>query len=170
LKYAKILVPAVNIETNKEALNIACELARANEGQIYILNVISVSRDKPLDYDMNEETIKAEQILNELEDYCKEKGCEDVRTELLQARDPGDAIVEYSVDKAVDLIMLSMDHKRRFGELSFGYVMPYVMHHSPCPVLLFHNNNFQAQDHEQRHSEHFGNFDEYHSYDHHTEE
>jgi len=165
VKYAKILVPVVNTETNKEALNIACEIAKASQGQIYILNVISVSRDKPLDYDMNDEMVKAEKMLGELEDYCSKNGCEDVRTELLQARDPGSAIIEDSVDKAVDLIMLSMDHKRRFGEFSFGYVMPYVMHHSPCPVLLFHNNNFQTQDNEQHHHEHFGNFNEYDGYD-----
>ena len=139
MKYSKILVPVVDTHTSKEALSIACALAKSDNGHIYILNVISVSRDKPLDSDMSEDIIQSESILSELEDFCKREGV-DVRTELLQARDVGSAIVEDSVDKAVDLILLSMNYKLRFGEFCFGDVMPYVMQHSPCPVLLFHNN------------------------------
>ena len=139
VKYNKILVPVVDATNGKEALDIACALAKPNNGLIYILNVISVSRDKPLDSDMSENIKETEIILSELEEFCKKDGV-DVRTELLQAREVGSAIVEESVDKAVDLVLLSMNYKVRFGEFCFGNVMPYVMQHCPCPVLLFHNN------------------------------
>jgi len=139
VKYSKVLVPVVDASSSKEALSIACALTKSDKGLIYILNVIPVSRNKPLNADLGEDSTHSEAILEEMANFCRQAGVE-ARTDLLQAREVGSAIVEESVDKAVDLVILSLHHKMRFGEFCFGDVMPYVMQHSPCPVLLFHHN------------------------------
>jgi nucleotide-binding universal stress UspA family protein len=32
--------------------------------------------------------------------------------------------------------LMGIRHKRRFGQFSLGNVAPYVLKHSPCPVIL----------------------------------
>jgi nucleotide-binding universal stress UspA family protein len=59
-----------------------------------------------------------------------------LETQLLQARDVGPALVDEAMEREVDAIVLGLPYKKRFGEFSLGYVAPYLLKNSPCPVLL----------------------------------
>ena len=61
----------------------------------------------------------------------------DVETDVLQAREVGPAIVDEAVERGVDLILMGITYKRRFGQFSLGNVVPYVLKNSPCPVILY---------------------------------
>jgi nucleotide-binding universal stress UspA family protein len=56
---------------------------------------------------------------------------------VLQAREVGPAIVDEAVERDVNLILIGMDYKKRFGEFSLGRVVPYVLKEAPCRVLLY---------------------------------
>ena len=37
----------------------------------------------------------------------------------------------------IDLILMGITYKVRFGQFSLGNVVPYVLKNSPCPVILY---------------------------------
>jgi len=61
----------------------------------------------------------------------------EVETDVLQAREVGPAIVDEAVERGVDLIVMGISYKQRFGQFSLGNVAPYVLKNSPCPVMLY---------------------------------
>jgi nucleotide-binding universal stress UspA family protein len=41
------------------------------------------------------------------------------------------------VERGVDLILMGVKYKRRFGQFNVGSVVPYVLKNAPCPVILY---------------------------------
>jgi len=48
----------------------------------------------------------------------------------------GPAIVDEAVERGVNIIIMGIAYKQRFGQFSLGNVAPYVLKNSPCPVML----------------------------------
>jgi nucleotide-binding universal stress UspA family protein len=63
-----------------------------------------------------------------------------VDTEVLQAREAGPAIINEAGEGEVDLILMGIAYKVRFGEFSLGEVVPYVLKNSPCRVILYQSS------------------------------
>ena len=59
-----------------------------------------------------------------------------VETEMVESDDPGRTICELAAQRAVDLVVIGGSDKGWFSRLIHGSVMEYVVHHSPCPVLV----------------------------------
>ena len=51
---------------------------------------------------------------------------------------PYKVIIDEAVERGVDLILMGISYKRRFGQFSLGNVIPYVLKNAPCPVILYH--------------------------------
>ena len=60
----------------------------------------------------------------------------ELETEILQARDVGTAIVDEALEREVDLIVMGIGYKRKFGEFDMGHTAPYVLKNAPCRVWL----------------------------------
>ena len=60
-----------------------------------------------------------------------------VETDVLQAREAGPAIIDEAAEREINLILMGISYKRRFGQFSLGNVVPYVLKNSPCPVILY---------------------------------
>ena len=60
----------------------------------------------------------------------------EVRGELLQAREPGHAVVDEAVERGVDTIILGVDYKRPVGEFQLGRLTQYVLKNAPCLVWI----------------------------------
>ena len=133
----KILVPVVGTETDDEAMRLACGLAKKNKGKIWAVFVIALKRYLPLEAEVEPEIRKAEDILDHIESVAEEQGWE-AETDVLQAREVGPAIVDEAVERDIDLIVMGVNYKRRFGQFSLGSVVPYVLKNAPCPVILYH--------------------------------
>lgn len=133
----KILVPVVGTEADDEAMRLACGLAKKNKGKIWAVYVIAVKRYLPLEAEIGSEIQQAEGILDHIESVAEEQGWE-VETDVLQAREVGPAIIDESVERDIDLILMGINYKRRFGQFSLGSVVPYVLKNAPCPVILYH--------------------------------
>ena len=140
MEFHKILVPVIGTLADERAVELANRLlAKKNRGKIYIVHVISVERALPIDAEIESEIGKAEDILKHIEGIAKGHGY-NIETDLLQAREAGPAIVNEAVEQEVDLILIGVIYKMRFGEFSLGDVVPYVLKNAPCCVILYHQH------------------------------
>ena len=136
MEFDKILVPISGTDADEETMRLACRLAKKNKGRIWAVYVITVQRALPLDAKIEPEIQKAEDILDHIEMVAEEQDYE-LEAEALQAREAGPAIIDEAVEREVNLILMGVKHKRRFGQFSLGNVVPYVLKNSPCPVILY---------------------------------
>jgi len=137
MEFNKILVPVTGRQVDDEAMRLACQLAKKNKGKIWAVYVITVKRSLPLDAEIRPEISKAEDILDHIASVAEEEDYE-AETDLLQAREAGPTIVDEAVEREVDLIIIGLSYKRRFGQFSLGNVVPYVLQNAPCQVILYH--------------------------------
>ena len=137
VQFRKILVPVSGTEADDEAVKLACELAKKSKGKIWAVYVITVKRSLPLEAEITPEIQRAEEILDHVERVAEEQDYE-VDTDLLQSREVGPTIVDEAVEREVDLILLGVTYKWRFGQFSLGSVVPYVLKNAPCRVILYH--------------------------------
>jgi len=136
MEFKKILVPIAGTEVDEEAMKLACRLGKKDKGKVWAVSVIAVKRALPLDAEIDSEIQSAEDVLDRVERVAEEEDFE-VETDVLQAREAGPAIVDEAVERGVDLILMGIKYKRRFGQFSLGSVVPYVLKNAPCPVILY---------------------------------
>jgi nucleotide-binding universal stress UspA family protein len=137
VQFRKILVPVGGTEADDEAVKLACELAKKNKGKIWAVYVIAVKRSLPLEAEITPEIQKAEELLDHVATVAEEQDYE-VETDLLQSREVGPTIIDEAVEREVDLILIGVAYKIRFGQFSLGSVIPYVLKNAPCRVILYH--------------------------------
>ncbi len=137
MEFKKILVPVIGKEADDEAIRLACRLAKRDKGKIWAVYVITLKRTLPLDAEIAPEIRKAEEILDRAENVAEEQDYE-LETDLLQAREAGPTIIDEAVEREVNLILMGVEYKRRFGQFSLGSVVPYVLKNAPCRVILYH--------------------------------
>jgi nucleotide-binding universal stress UspA family protein len=136
MRLNRILVAAIGISADEESIKLACDLAKKSKATVYVAYVIEVKRSLPLDAVVEAEIEKAEKVLTRAEDIAAEYDYE-VETDLVQARDAGPAIVDEAMEREVDLILMGVAYKKRFGAFDLGRVIPYVLEEAPCRVLLY---------------------------------
>jgi nucleotide-binding universal stress UspA family protein len=135
MKFLRILVPVSGAESDKEAVQLGCRLAKESKGKVYVIHVIKVRRSLPLDAEMEPDTRSAERILQGAEDSAHQQDYR-IETDLLQTREAGPAIVTEAVERQVDLIVMGMTYRKRFGRFELGETIPYVLKNSPCRVMV----------------------------------
>jgi nucleotide-binding universal stress UspA family protein len=136
MEYKQILVPVGGTGADEEAMKLACRVARKDKGKIWAVTVVAIKRALPLDAEIDSEIQKAEELLDRMESVAEEEDYE-IKTDVLQAREVGPAIVDEAVERGVNLILMGIRYKRRFGQFSLGNVVPYVLKNAPCPVILY---------------------------------
>ncbi len=136
-RFYRILVPVTGTKADEEAIKLACRLAKQDKSEVYAVYAITMARELPLDAEIELEIQKAESILAHIERVAKEQKC-GIDTDVLQAREAGPAIIDEAREREVDLIIMGVAYKTRFGEFSLGEVVPYVLKNAACRVLLYH--------------------------------
>ncbi len=145
MEFNKILVPVVGTEADVRAMELANRLLdKKNKGIVCAVHIISIERALPIDAEVDSEIRKAEDILNHIENIAGEHGCK-IETDLLQAREPGPAIVNEAIEREADLIIVGVTYKKRFGEFSLGDVVPYVLKNAPCRVIVYHQPSMTTE-------------------------
>lgn len=136
MQIKKILVPVTGNSADDEVIELSCKLAARSKAKVYVVYVIEVERSLPLDSPTEAELEKAERILTHAEEVATNVGYE-IETDLLTAREAGPGIVREAVERGVDLIVMGMGYKVRFGKFDLGETVPYVLKESPCQVLVY---------------------------------
>jgi nucleotide-binding universal stress UspA family protein len=139
MEFHKILVPVTGTEADDEAIKLACRLARKDKAEVLVVYVIPIDRTLPLDAELQAEVDKAEGILDHMETVAIEQNWS-VSTDLLQARDAAPTIIDDAIEREADLILIGAPYQRRFGQFSLGDVIPHVLKHAPCRVILYHQS------------------------------
>lgn len=135
MKFFKILVPVSGGEADKEAIELACIMAKEARGTINAVYVIRVKRSLPLDAEIDSEVQKAEEVLGWAEEIA-DKQVYKIETNLLQTREVGPAIIDEAMEHSADLIIMGMGYRKRFGQFDPGDTVSYVLKNAPCRVLL----------------------------------
>ncbi|MGE5140848.1 MAG: universal stress protein, partial [Rudaea sp.] len=99
------------------------------------LYVIEVRRNLPIDADVGDELERGERVLEELVRLSQQWGCH-VETDLVQAREAGPAIVGEVVERHVDLVVMGVPYKEKFGTFQTEPRALFVLEHAPCKVCL----------------------------------
>jgi len=133
-------VPVTGTQVDNEAIRLACRLGKKNKAKIWVVYVITVRRSLPIEAEIEPEIRKAEDLLDSIEGVAGEENYE-VKTDVLQAREAGSAIVDEAVERGVDLIVMGIPYKRRFGLFSLGTVVPYVLTNAPCRIILYREHS-----------------------------
>ena len=136
MDFHKVLVPIGGTEADEEAIKLACGLTRKNKDKIWAIYVITIKRSLPLEAEIESEIREAEDMLDRVVNTAEEQGYE-IDTNILQAREAGPAIIDEAAERDVDLILIGIKHKTRFGQFSLGNVVPYVLKNAHCPVILY---------------------------------
>lgn len=131
----RILVPVNGGELDEEMVRLAAATAKRIGAQLIVVYVIVVKRTLPLDVELEEEQRKGESVLDRAERVAEESEVE-FSSELLQARATGPAIVDEAVERNVDLIVMGVTYRKRFGEFYLGQTTPYVLKNAPCRVWV----------------------------------
>lgn len=130
-----ILVPVNGNESDRDALAVACRLAKQYKGRVQAIHVIEVKRNLPLDAEMSAEVAHGEDVLDQAERHGDEFDCP-IETELLQAREVGPTVVDEARERGADLIVIGLTYKKRFGEFDLGKTTPYVLKNAHCRVWV----------------------------------
>jgi nucleotide-binding universal stress UspA family protein len=117
-------------------VDFGCKLARADHSQLVAVYVVEVDWRHSLDDDLVAEREQASRALD-LAEHIAEREKVTLRTQLLQARDVGAAIVDEAVSLEADAIVLGLPYKVRFGgDFAMGETIPYVFKNAPCAVYV----------------------------------
>jgi nucleotide-binding universal stress UspA family protein len=136
MKFHRILVAVDGGEADREAIELACRLVRETKGKVYVVHIIEVKRSLPLGTELQTDAEEGERILRRAEDCADQCNCR-IETDLLQAREPGPAIVTEVIEKQIDVVLMGMSYRTRFGHFEIGETIPYILKNAPCRVLVF---------------------------------
>ena len=136
MPYKRILVPLIGASVDADVLRIAVALAKVDRAEILGVHVIEVRWNQPLDAVLERETERGEILLEQATKLASQLGGK-LETELLQAREAGAAIVDTARDRDVDLILLGMPYRRRFGRTYVGRTVETVYVTAACAVLAY---------------------------------
>jgi nucleotide-binding universal stress UspA family protein len=134
---SKVMVAISNEAAIESLVTLACQLAQGMDADLEALHVIVVplltpleAPDEALDHPGKELLAQAKRVA--------EKFSMRLSTELLRAREVGEAIVGEARDQGVDLLVMGhhRPHPHSLTETLLGSTVRYVAHHAPCRVIV----------------------------------
>ncbi len=112
-------------------------LAKARRGRLHLLHVIEVGRSMPLNVELDQESRRAQQVIEKAEAAAAELGCHGVRSVVVQAREAGPAIIEEARAQKADVIVLGLPpFEGEDRPFALGPTAEYLLRHAPCEVWL----------------------------------
>lgn len=121
--------------TDSLVVDFAIQVAHSS-AELVAVYVVEVDWRHDLDDDLVESREQASRVLDRAESVG-EKAHVAVRTQLLQARDVGAALVDEAVALEADMIVMGLPYRVRFGgDFAMGNTIPYVLKSAPCRVIV----------------------------------
>ncbi|MGH2475923.1 MAG: universal stress protein [Candidatus Limnocylindrales bacterium] len=114
---------------------VAAQAARS-KAELIAVHVVEIDWTLPLDADIAGRSEEVQQVLDTAEGIV-ERYKVPMEPVLLQARDVAAAIVDEATERGVDLLVLGLPYRKRFGgEFAIGRTIPYVLQNAPCAVWV----------------------------------
>lgn len=114
---------------------VAAQAART-KAELIAVHVVEIDWTLPLDADIAGRSEEVQQVLDNAEAIAESYKLQ-MEPVLLQARDVAAAIVDEATERGVDLLVLGLPYRKRFGgEFAIGRTIPYVLQNAPCAVWV----------------------------------
>ena len=126
----KILVGYDGSNSAKDALDLAKKHAAAFDAQVIIIRSLtggSVTHAVEVQH-ATEDLETAKKMFDEGGIQCETKL-------LVRGMTPGEDIVDYAKEKAIDEIIIGIKRRSKVGKLLFGSNAQYIIIKAPCPVV-----------------------------------
>ena len=129
---------AIRSDASVESLVVlACQLAKSMDADLTALHVVEVPLLTPLEAPDEAIDHAGKELLAQAQRVA-EKYSQPLSTELLRAREAGEAVVGVARDQRVDLLVVGhrRPHIHAVGDALLGGTVRYVAHHAPCRVIV----------------------------------
>ncbi|MGZ9160172.1 MAG: universal stress protein [Candidatus Limnocylindrales bacterium] len=114
---------------------VAAQAART-KAELIAVHVVEIDWTLPLDADIAGRSEEVQQVLDTAEAIAESYKLT-LEPVLLQARDVAAAIVDEATERDVDLLVLGLPYRKRFGgEFVIGRTIPYILQNAPCAVWV----------------------------------
>jgi nucleotide-binding universal stress UspA family protein len=117
-------------------VRIVVETGRAMKAEVVAIHVVEIDWTLPLDANVAERSESAQRVLDTAETVAEHLHGT-ITPVLVQARDVGAAIVDETVERAADLLVVGLPYRKRFGgDFAIGRTVPYILKNAPCAVWV----------------------------------
>ena len=145
-----ILVPTDLSGGAEQALDYACELARALDAQVHLLNVISIPALGVPEIGIAMTSTMIDQLVVDnqaaLDQLAETKCAGRAGQVLVKTGDTRDVINETAKELGADLIVMGTHGRRGFARAFLGSVAETVVRSAPCAVLTVRRRDIHDSD------------------------
>jgi len=134
---AKLMVALRDPESVESLMTLAVQLSNGMDAELVVLHVVEVPPATPIEAEDEVLDHEGKEILGAARRVA-ERSSKKISTELLRAREVGEAIVGEAKDRGAELLIVGHrgSHTSALGELLLGSTAQYVAHHAPCRVII----------------------------------
>ena len=136
LEATRILAPVNGEAATERTFRWTCRIAKQERATIHAIYVLEVPLDQPLESHQVQATIKGEEILATIEAIADEERHREVQGKRRRCRNAGRPLVQEADDRHMDLIVLGIPYRRRFGACHIGTTASYIFNNASCRVLF----------------------------------
>ncbi len=140
---SSILVPVSGADYDEDVVKLGCDLLNSGRSTLYMVYVIEVGRESPIDAVVTFDTERGEQVLRQMEEVADDHRCT-VEAQLVQARKAGAAVVREAVDRGVDAIVVGAPRAEVNGAFAPGDYISYLLRYAPCKVIVIRESDDAA--------------------------
>ena len=117
-------------------VRLVAELAKAHKAELIGVHVVEIDWSMPLDMDVAGRSEEIQRVLDVAEGTAEAAGVK-LEPVLLQARDVGAALVDETVEREADLLVVGLAYRTKFGgDFAIGRTIPYILKNAPCAVWV----------------------------------
>lgn len=117
-------------------VRLVADQARHIKGELIAIHVVEIDWTLPLDADIAGRSEEVQRILDTAESVAEDYRIT-LEPVLLQARDVGAAIVDETIERGADLLVVGLPYRKRFGgEFAIGRTIPYILQNAPCTIWV----------------------------------
>ena len=133
----KVIVALRDPESVESLMTLAIHLSNSMDAELVALHVVEVPLATPIEAEDEVFDHEGKEILAAARRVA-ERSSKKISTELLRAREAGEAIVGEAKDRGAGLLIMGYHrpHPHALGELLLGSTAQYVAHHAPCRVII----------------------------------
>jgi nucleotide-binding universal stress UspA family protein len=134
---AKLMVALRDQESVESLMTLAVHLSNGMDAELVVLHVVEVPPATPIEAGDEILDHAGKEILAAARRVA-ERSSKKISTELLRAREVGEAIAGEAKDRGAELLIMGYHrpHPYALGELLLGSTVQYVAHHAPCRVII----------------------------------
>jgi nucleotide-binding universal stress UspA family protein len=134
--FRRALIALSGGPSDERIVRLAADQARAVRAELVGVHVVEIDWTLPLDADIAGRSEEVQRVLDSAEAVAESAGAR-LETVLLQARDVGAAIVDETIERDADLLVVGLAYRMRFGgDFAVGRTIPYVIKNAPCAVWI----------------------------------